>query len=305
MDHTVSAINAWLGDHLATTGNELQQRMAFYKDNSPLPPERLPAPRARKICVLVHGLGCNESCWRFPDSGTDYGLLLEQRHGYLPLYLRFNTGLHVSTNGTLLSALLEQLITRHGGAVDELVLIGHSMGGLVLRSACHQGSVSCAGWVPLVRHVVYLGSPHLGAPLERTTNAATRLLSRFDTTATRVVRDLLNSRSSGVKDLRFGNLVDEDWRDDEPEGATCNRRTPVPWLTTARHHFVVGEATSRLGVLGDGMVPPSSASSCARGTLPGAPEGSSVQLISGLHHLQLAHHPEVYEHIERWVARDG
>ncbi len=305
MDHTISAINAWFGDHLATTGNELQQRMAFYQDNCPVPPGRLPAPRSGKVCILVHGLGCNESCWRFPDSGADYGLLLDQRHGYLPLYLRFNTGLHISTNGTLLSGLLEQLVTHHADSVEELVLIGHSMGGLVLRSACHRGNVSCARWVQLVRHVVYLGSPHLGAPLERTTNAATHLLSRFDTTATRVLRDLLNSRSSGVKDLRFGNLVDEDWCDDEPEGTTSNRRTPVPWLSTARHHFVVGEATSRLGAFGDGMVSPSSASSSGRGSLPGAPEGSSVQLLSGLHHLQLAHHPEVYEHIERWVARDG
>ncbi len=249
VEHGISALNGWLGDYLSETDNGLQQPMAFYEDNRPVAPEAFAAPPSGKVCVLVHGLGCNESLWDFPPphEGGGYGELLERRCGYMPLYLRFNTGLRVSTNGQQLADLLERLCVRHGAAVTEVLLIGHSVGGLVVRSACHLGSEAGQHWVSRVRHVVYLGSPHLGAPLEKATNVATRVLSLFDTTATRVISDLLKTRSAGVKDLRFGNLVDEDWLDYDPDELMTNRRVAVPWLATARHHLAVGLAASGVG----------------------------------------------------------
>jgi pimeloyl-ACP methyl ester carboxylesterase len=305
-EHAISALNGCFGDYLSQTGNELQQPMAFYRDARPVAPEDLAAPPTGKVCVLVHGLCCNESLWRFPapHEGGDYGELLERRCGYTPLYLRFNTGLRISANGEQLAGLLERFCAHHGAAVAELLLIGHSMGGLVIRSACHLGSESGHSWVSRVRHVVYLGAPHLGAPLEQATNVATHVLGLFDTTATRVVRDLLNTRSAGVKDLRFGNLVDSDWLDCDPDELMKNRRVPIPWLATARHHRVVGHALARAGTLGDGIVRPDSAAGRARGYHPGAP-GSDVQVMPGLNHFNLARHPAVYEHIERWVTADG
>jgi hypothetical protein len=159
--------------------------------------------------------------------------------------------------------------------------------------------------VSLVRHVIYLGSPHLGAPLEKTTNVATNVFGLFNTTATRVIRDLLNTRSAGVKDLRYGNLVDQDWLDCDPDEFGNNRRVPIPWLVSARHHFAVGQAFARAGTLGDAMVGQDSAAGQAHGSLPGAPGGSDVQVMPGLDHLALARHPAVYEHVERWVKQDG
>jgi pimeloyl-ACP methyl ester carboxylesterase len=197
---------------------------------------------------------------------------------------------------------LARFYARHEAAVTGLLLIGHSVGGLVIRSACHQAGQN---WVSLVRHVVYLGSPHLGAPLEKAANVATHVLGRFDTTATRVIRDLLNTRSTGVKDLRFGNLVDQDWLDCDPDELMNNRRVPIPWLATARHHFAVGEAVAGVGTFGDAVVRPDSAAGRAHGSQPGAPDGSDVQVIPGLNHLALARHPAVYEYIERWVTEDG
>jgi pimeloyl-ACP methyl ester carboxylesterase len=257
--------------------------------------------------VLVHGLGCNESLWTFPapHEGGDFGELLEQRCGYMPLYLRFNTGLRVSDNGKQLAGLLERFCAHHGAAVTQLLLIAHSMGGLVVRSACHLGSAAGQKWVSRVRHVVYLGAPHLGAPLEKATNVATHVLGLFDTTATRVIRDLLNTRSAGVKDLRFGNLVDQDWLDCDPDELMNNRRVPIPWLATARHHRVVGQALAGVATVGDAVVRPESAAGYAHGTQPGAPGASDVQVMPGLGHLTLARHPAVYEHIERWVKEDG
>ena len=307
VEHGISALNGWLGDYLSETGNGLQQPMAFYEDNRPVAPEAFVAPPSGKVCVLVHGLGCNESLWDFPPphEGGGYGELLERRCGYMPLYLRFNTGLRVSSNGKQLADLLERLFLRHDAAVTEVLLIGHSVGGLVVRSACHLGGKAGQHWVSRVRHVVYLGSPHLGAPLEKATNVATRVLSLFDTTATRVISDLLKTRSAGVKDLRFGNLVDEDWLDYDPDELMTDRRVAIPWLATARHHLAVGRPASGVGTFGDGMVRPASAGGRAHGSQPGAPGGSDVKVMPGLGHLALARNRAVYDQVERWVKQDG
>jgi len=307
VENAISTLNAWIGDYLSLTDNELQQPMAFYRDNQPVLPEDFTAPPTGKVCVLVHGLGCNDSLWSFPapHEEGDYGELLEERCGYMPLYLRFNTGLHVSTNGKHLAELLERFCMCHNGAVTELLLIGHSLGGLVIRSACHLGSDAGQDWVSRVRHAIYLGSPHLGAPLERATNVATNVLGLFNTTATRVIRDVLNTRSAGVKDLRYGNLIDQDWLDCDPDELGNNRRIPIPWLATAHHHLVVGQALAGAGTFGDAMVWPGSAAGRANGSQPGAPYGSDVQVMPGLDHLALARDPAVYEHIERWVKQHG
>ncbi len=307
VDNAISALNGWFGDYLSATGNGLQQAMAFYRDNRPLAPEEMVPPPAGKVCVLVHGLGCNESLWNYPPphEGGGFGELLERHHGFTALYLRFNTGLRVSVNGADLADLLRRLCAADGAAVTELLLIGHSMGGLVIRSACHLGGEAGHDWISKVRHVVYLGAPHLGAPLEKTTNVATKVLGLVDTTATNVVREVLNSRSVGVKDLRFGNLVDQDWLDCDPDELMINRRVVVPWLATSRHHRVVGQAMERVGALGDGVVRAKSAAGAGHGDQPGAPGASDLRVVPGLDHLALARHPAVYEHIERWVADDG
>jgi len=307
VENAISTLNAWIGDYLSQTGNELQQPMAFYRNNRPVAPQDIVVSPTGRVCVLVHGLGCNESLWDFPapHEGGDYGERLEQHCGYLPLYLRFNTGLRVSTNGKQLAGLLDRFCACHDAAVTELLLIGHSLGGLVVRSACHLGSEGGQDWVSRVRHVVYLGSPHLGAPLEKTTSLATSVLGFFNTTATRVISDLLNTRSAGVKDLRHGNLVDRDWLDVDPDELWNNRRVSIPWLASARHHFAVGQVLARTGVFGDAMVRPKSAAGRPHGSQPGAPDGSDVQVMPGLGHLALARHPAVYEHLERWVSDDG
>jgi len=307
LDHAIGALNAWLGDYLSKTENGLRQSMAFYRENQPVQPEEIEASPTGKVCVLVHGLGCNESLWTFrrPHEGGDYGELLQKHCGYLPLYVRFNTGLRISDNGRRLSRLMEHFCTCHEADVTELLFVGHSMGGLVIRSACHVGTEADRGWLSRVRHVVYLGSPHLGAPLEKATNIATHAAGLVDTTATRVIRDLLNTRSAGVKDLRFGNLVDQDWLEYDPDELLKDRRVPIPWLATAQHHLVVGQALPGFGPVGDGMVGSASASGQNHGCLPRAPDAADVHVMPGVSHQALARNPAVFEHIERWVNQDG
>ncbi|MFT5585370.1 MAG: triacylglycerol lipase [Cognaticolwellia sp.] len=290
-DHAVSALNAWIGDDLAESGNSLHQPMAFMLGNRPLTPAKLPS--AAKVCVLVHGLGCNESMWMLGPSETvlPFGTCLQRDHGYLPLFIRYNTGQRISDNGAQLAALLAAYVSAHLN-VEELLLVGHSMGGLVIRSACHQAQDP--SWTSRIRHIFYLGSPHLGAPLERTANVATHLLSKVPTTATRVIGEVINTRSKGVKDLRYGNLSDRDWLDYDPDALLENQRIAIPWLERVRHHRIVGELLSGVGPLGDAVVPSSSAQGDARGLEPGAPDPKDVQRMPGLHHLAVAQHPRVY-----------
>jgi len=290
-EHAVSALNAWIGDDLAEQGNALHQPMAFMQRNRVFPPAEL--PHAARVCVWIHGLGCNESMWMLEPSNTvlPFGSTLERDHGYLPLYVRYNTGQRISHNGAQLAALLATYMGAHPN-VQELLLVGHSMGGLVIRSACHQAQDD--SWTTKIRHIFYLGSPHLGAPLERTANVATHLLSKVDTTATRVIGEVINTRSKGIKDLRYGNLSDQDWLDFDPDALLENQRVAVPWLDGVRHHRIVGELLSGLGPLGDAVVPSASAQGDARGLEPGAPDPSDVQRMSGLHHLAVAQHPRVY-----------
>ena len=185
-------------------------------------------------------------------------------------------------------------------------MIGHSMGGLVSRSACHYGRQTGHDWVRAVRHLVFLGSPHLGAPLEKGANVAGWLLGLTD--ITRPFADIVNGRSVGIKDLRFGSLRDEDWDGVDLDALLANRTGRVPLLDSARHYFVAATLTRDprhpLGVvIGDLLVREPSAAG------RGGVRHMQFPLATGrhfgpMHHLQLLNHPDVYEQLHRWLGKD-
>jgi pimeloyl-ACP methyl ester carboxylesterase len=233
-----------------------------------------------------------EVVWRM-GGVRDYGALLADDLGYTPLYVRYNSGLHISDNGEALDALLEEIVARYPVPIEEIVLLGHSMGGLVIRSACHAGSTreEARRWLPLVRRAIYVGSPHQGAPLERFGNAVAWALGSIGNPYTRLVADIVNARSHGIKDLRYGNLRREDWEGADLDALLQDRRHPVPLLPHIRHHLVVGTLTGdpNLALLfGDGLVPVGS----ARGSSIFPQE--HVRVLPRFNHLTLAHHPEAY-----------
>jgi pimeloyl-ACP methyl ester carboxylesterase len=175
-----------------------------------------------RVAVFLHGWCLNErSWWRQPRDGADdddtrsYGERLHDDLGFSPVQLRYNTGLHISVNGRTLAELLGRLHAHWPVPISELVLVGHSMGGLVARSACHYGAEQQHRWTEVVSHVVCLGSPHMGADLEKGVSIASWALARLP--ETRAIARFLNSRSDGVKDLRFGACLDEDWLDADPD----------------------------------------------------------------------------------------
>jgi pimeloyl-ACP methyl ester carboxylesterase len=231
--------------------------------------------------------------------------MLERHLDFTPYYVRFNSGLAIPDNGALLDRLLEALIDAHPVDVDEIVLLGFSMGGLVARSACHVASLDGHRWLSRVRRAIYVGTPHLGAPLERAGRVLTRLLAAIPDPYTRLAAQIGDLRSDGVKDLGDADLRHEDRARRVPRFALRDARHPVPLLPSIRHHLVAGSIVvdPRFALFfGDPMVPLPSATDGACETLDAlALLPQNVKVLRGVAHMTLAHHPEVWTQIRTWL----
>jgi pimeloyl-ACP methyl ester carboxylesterase len=188
-------------------------------------------------------------------------------------------------------------------AVHEVVLIGHSMGGLVSRSACHYGADSAC--VAKVRHVFTLGTPHRGAPLEQAANAASAALARLP--ETRPLARALNIRSSGIKDLRYGYLLDECWMDQDCDAFLRNTSREVPFLPTARHYFICATLTRHPDapagrIIGDLLVlQPSAWAHEGRGRRMRFPI-EHYHHLGGANHFDLLNHPAIFAQMRRCLG---
>jgi pimeloyl-ACP methyl ester carboxylesterase len=305
----VSALNGAFGDMLVRRGNSLALQMTVRRSERDLeitPPALARAyPNARsRLAVFVHGLCETDDAWKIgAGRHVPYGHRMEIELGYTPVYLRYNTGRHISENGRELADLLERLVAAWPAEVHEVVLVGHSMGGLVARSACHYGADSVC--VAKVRHVFTLGTPHRGAPLEQVTNAATAALARLP--ETRPLARALNIRSSGIKDLRYGYLVDECWMDQDCDAILRNSSREIPFLPTARHYFICAtltrEADAPVGrIVGDLLVLQTSAwaQEARRRRLQFPIE--HYYHLGGANHFDLLNHPAIYAQMRRCLA---
>jgi len=308
-DAMLAALNGVLGDHLAETSNPLAISMALRQGGLPLTLERAALAAAfpgagGKLLVLVHGLCMNDLQWQ--RQGHDHGAALARDLGVVPLYLHYNSGRHVSTNGHDFAHLLERLLQEWPVPVRDLVLVGHSMGGLLCRSACHSAAQAGQRWPRRLRALVCLGTPHHGAPLERAGSGVDTLLDLSPYTAP--LGRIGRIRSAGIQDLRHGRLCDQDWQ--APRGRT---RTPVPWPQGVRCHVMAAtkqaaDASRRRGsrLPGDGLVPVASAlgdhaDPALRLQVP--PERQWVG--HGMNHFDLLSSEAAYEQIKRWLGPQG
>ncbi|MGO8892084.1 MAG: esterase/lipase family protein, partial [Streptosporangiaceae bacterium] len=298
----LAVLNAFTGDRLGPDLAPLAIRMAVRAGGSdvelaPLPVRDAFGDATPKLAVFLHGLAETENSWlRQASRSEPYGRRLQAEFGYTPVYIRYNTGRHVSDNGHELARLLDDLTAAWPTQVLEILLVGHSMGGLVIRSACHYGSEDGAPWARRVRHVFYLGSPHLGAPLARVAGLAGWALSQA--AETRPFADLLTG-SSGIKDLRHGYILD-DWAACGPGGCQHDHRRDVPLLPGASHYaisaVISANPESPLGTLvGDLLVQPTSAHG-RRGPRQHIPFSvEETRRHGGMHHFDLLNHPDVWE----------
>lgn len=268
-----AALNGVLGDHLEATGNPLATPMGLH----PLVPGAAGTP-----LILLHGLCMNEAQWR--RDGADFPAALAQR-GYQPLGLRYNSGRSIWRNGAELAALLDDV-------PGPLTLLGHSMGGLVARSAIAQAGRR--RWPRRLQRLVTLGTPHLGAPLERGGQQVQQLLAF--SAYSRPLAVLAARRSAGIRDLAQGSLLEAD--------AGRTSRVPLP-AGVACYAVAATTAKSPDGPparwLGDGLVPVASALGQHRETARRL-AFTDTALITGLGHLALQTDPAVLRRLQDWLA---
>ena len=272
----LSSLNGVLGDQLLATANPLAIRMSLRHNGQPLLLEKaaltqqLPGA-VGKLLVVLHGLCMNDLQWTAGDKGErgdkgdkayNHADMLAKALGYTPVYLHYNTGLHTSINGQQFAGLMGQLLAAWPGPIEEISLLAHSMGGLVSRSACHAAEQSEMAWRKRLKNIVFLGTPHHGAPLEKLGNwLDTTLGSNF---VTRPFAAIGQIRSSGITDLRYGHVLESSWRVDGKEIDRFIRspdsREPLP-LPAGVNCFAVAATTSseasplKDALFGDGLVP--------------------------------------------------
>jgi len=307
----IGAIDGLIGDALERERSPLQEPMAVRVRGRAVTLDE-PAlagafPRATpRLVVFVHGLMGTEVTWHWGarDGRESYGARLERELGCIPVYVRYNTGRHVSENGRSLADLLEQLVAAWPTGVEEVALVGHSMGGLVARSACHQAALDESAWTGKVRHVVSLGTPHMGAPLAQGVHYLSAALHALP--ETRPVASFLRRRSAGIRDLRQGSLVDRDWLDRDPDALKAVACEEVPLLEGATHCFVSATITSRDGdpigrLLGDLLVLQPSASGRSRSRrIPF--EAEYGMHLGRANHIALLNHPAVSDKLCGWLS---
>ncbi len=304
----VSAVNGVLGDHLVAIGDPLAIPMQIRHGGRRLvltvDALARDVPDARGVLLVqVHGICMHDGQWGAP--GHDPGAVLAGALGATRVGVRYNSGRHIAESGRDLAAALDALVSAWPVAVHRLVVVGHSMGGLVARSAFHHAEHAGHDWPRRAAALVMLGSPHHGAPLERIGNAVDALLeaSRYAAPLARVGQ----IRSAGVTDLRYGNVHDDDWTGRGRFEHAPDARRPVP-LPDGVACFVVAATTApdagvRDETIGDGLVPLQSAlgrhADPAR-DLAVPPERQAV--FRGMTHFDLLRRPEVTDQLVRWLS---
>jgi len=300
----LAALNGVLGDHLVERENPLAIKMQIRHQGQPWTPDALSdAIRSAngRVVLLVHGLCMNDLQWN--RLGHDHGAALAADHGLLPLYLHYNSGRHISENGRDLAELMETLLD-----VPELrsiSILAHSMGGLVSRSAYHYGKEAGMQWPERLEKIVFLGTPHHGAPLEKGGNWIDSLLdvSPYSAPFSRLGK----IRSSGITDLRYGNLHDEDWQGRDRFAPSGDQRTPRPLPEGVAVYAVAATTTARPSIhgdqIGDGLVPLHSALGHDEiGSYNLAIPQTHQRVVRNINHLDLLSDAAVYDAINEWFS---
>ena len=292
-DAWVSAINGVYGDHLVRTENPLAIDMSFRHDGARVDPQRPAdtlAGTTGRLLVIVHGLCLNDQHWTRDGDNRIEAVAAE--HGYTPVYLRYNSGRSIATNGREFAGLLETLLFHWPQPVTEVAIVGHSMGGLVARSAIHHGHAARHAWPASLRRLVFLGTPHHGAPLERGGHRLDYVMELSPYVAP--FARLGKSRSAGITDLRYGTITDDE-QDFVPLPQDVECYALAATLGKRR-----GRVAERL--VGDGLVPLDSAlgrHNDVTRTLALPDDRQWVGYEMG--HLELLGRPEVYAQLRKWL----
>lgn len=303
-DAALGVVNAAVGHHLADRGNALDLGMALRHGDHYLGAD--PADLPGLVVVWVHGLGTTEWCWSLyaedyhGDPAATFASRLAESVAVTSLFARYNTGRPVARNGAELAAALEL----HAGKAQRIVLVGHSMGGLVCRAACQAAAEAGQTWLSKVDLVISLGTPHRGAPLARVGQVTTEVLGAVDLPTTQILSRILAARSAGIRDLEHGDIAD---LGADPDAAAAPDDRVVPLQPGIRYAFLsatVGAADDPASTwLGDLLVHTDSAA----GPLAQASFPIETANFEGVLHHQLQVHPAVFDQVRRLIleSEDG
>ena len=302
----IAAINGVLGDYLAESKSSLAMEMRLCSNGLDLSINKdylqQTFTTGNCLLILLHGSSLDEGCWQ--RKGYNYGSTLAQACDLVPIYLRYNSGLHISENGQLFALLLEDLVRQWPRPVENIILLGHSMGGLVARSACHYAEGMNAAWRSQLSKLITLGAPHHGSPLERGGNSFETILGLH--AYSKPLEKLGRIRSAGVTDLRFGNVLDEHWQGRDRFARSHDPRTTLNLPAKVECYAVAASIANKKTKgrqPGDGLVPIRSAL--------GLHEAAELSLDFPLDHqlvvyrtahLDLLSNPQVYQHLAQWCG---
>ncbi|MBL0628493.1 esterase/lipase family protein [Aeromonas jandaei] len=257
----LATLNGVLGDKLVEQQNALATPMTLRYQGKPLDWQSMPAdlPHAGRVLLMIHGLCMNDLQWHtsYQGKSVNHGEAVARALGYLPLYLRYNSGLSIASNGQALALQLEDLCDRWPGAIKQLSVLAYSMGGLVIRSACHYAQTHSLRWPERLRHLIFLGTPHHGAPLESAGHWLEQLLPVTPYSMPFV--KLTRIRSQGIRDLRHGKVIDTS-RNNRERTIGRDPRQPIPLPSGVACFAIAGTTSAKRTLLaerliGDGLVP--------------------------------------------------
>ena len=304
----LSVLNGVIGDYLEEKENPLKIEMQFrYQSKSfLLDPKTIKATHPNvngKILLMLHGSCMNDIQWT--RKKHNHGEIIAKELNKTPIYLNYNSGRHISTNGKNLNNLLEELVRNWPVPVEELLVIAHSMGGLVMRSAIHYGEQEQNNWTKHLKKVVFLGTPHHGSHVERKGNYLDIMLEAIP--YVKPFARLGKIRSAGVTDLRYGNLVDEDWLDNDPFERKTDQRRHIPLPKEIKFYSiaaVIGKKTTTIStkILGDTLVDVKSA--LGQHKNPNKSlffKKENRWIVYENNHLDLLSNPKIMEKIKDWL----
>ncbi|WP_421191286.1 esterase/lipase family protein [Aeromonas jandaei] len=257
----LATLNGVLGDKLVEQQNALATPMTLRYQGKPLDWKDIPTdlPHTGRVLLMIHGLCMNDLQWHtsYQGKSVNHGEAVARALGYLPLYLRYNSGLSIASNGQALALQLEDLCDRWPGAIKQLSVLAYSMGGLVIRSACHYAQTHSLRWPERLRHLIFLGTPHHGAPLESAGHWLEQLLPVTPYSMPFV--KLTRIRSQGIRDLRHGKVIDAS-RNNRERTIGRDPRQPLPLPSDVACFAIAGTTSAKRTLLaerliGDGLVP--------------------------------------------------
>jgi len=305
----LSVLNGVIGDYLEEKENPLKITMQFRYQSKTLAidPKSIKAayPKVNgKILLMIHGSCMNDLQWTRKDH--NHGKIIATELNKTPIYLKYNSGLHISSNGKNLNNLLEELVKNWPEPIEELVIIAHSMGGLVSRSALYYGEQNQKKWTQHVKKIVFLGTPHHGSYVERTGNYLDLILESIH--YAKPFARLGKIRSAGVTDLRYGNLIDEDWKDDHRFEIKNDKRRNIQLSKQIEFYTiaaVVGNETTSLStqILGDTLVDVKSALGQHKNPDKNLNfKKENIWISYDSNHLDLISNPKILNKIKVWLV---